>query len=118
MTVFAVPRSIAMSPTGRKAASPQRRPERRAIRIAQQIAPLAGVTPRVEGGARVRADAGGRPVELRLELLAGEREPVLAGGLRELLRDPGCPAACGRSASRVVSRGGRAKDRPRRRSPR
>jgi predicted aconitate hydratase len=46
---------------------------------------IEGLRAAIESGDSVTADAGGRAVELCVELLAGEREPVLAGGLRELL---------------------------------
>ena len=49
---------------------------------------IEGLRGAVESGAeRLHAVADGRPIELRLEVLAGEREPLLAGGLRELLRE-------------------------------
>jgi aconitate hydratase len=51
---------------------------------------IEGVRGALETGAdRVSAQADGRPVELVLDVLAGEREPLLAGGLRELLRERG-----------------------------
>jgi len=47
---------------------------------------IEGVRSALESGAdTVPADAGGERVELALEVLAGEREALLAGGLRELL---------------------------------
>jgi aconitate hydratase len=49
---------------------------------------IEGVRGALQSGTnRVGALAGGRPIELSLEVLAGEREALLAGGLRELLRD-------------------------------
>jgi len=51
---------------------------------------IEGVRSALETGAeRVSAQADGRPMELVLDVLAGEREPLLAGGLRELLRERG-----------------------------
>jgi aconitate hydratase len=49
---------------------------------------LEGVRAAVESGARrVSAKTGDGTIELAIELLAGEREPLLAGGLRELIRE-------------------------------
>jgi aconitate hydratase len=44
-----------------------------------------------EGGATVAAQAGGHDFELELDVLVGEREALLAGGLRELIRSASHP---------------------------
>ena len=44
-----------------------------------------------EGATTVAAHAGGRDFELELDVLAGEREALLAGGLRELIRSASQP---------------------------